>query len=180
MPGVSHFSALRRESDLVHVVYGFAKDFGLSGFKVGVLHSENREVIKAVQDSTYFYSVSTETQRTLTNLLDSSELKGFFNSMREGLAAAYRDTASDLAAHGIPFLPVEGGIVVWLDLRAFLDSISFEAERDLFEHMFEQGRVNISPGKVFHCAEPGWFRLCFTVPESHRREGLKRLINGVT
>ena len=176
MPGVTHFSGLGLKSELVHVVYGFAKDFGLSGYKVGVLHSENREVMKAVQDSTYFYSVSTETQRTLANLLGSPALGGFFEAMRQRLATAYRDTSGELAAHGVPSLPVEGGIVMWLDLRAFLGSASFEAERALFERTFEEARVSISPGKVFHCSEPGWFRLCFTVPEARRLEGLQRLI----
>ena len=176
MPGGTHFSGLGLQSEHVHVVYGFAKDFGLSGYKVGMLHSENREVMKAAQDSTYFYSVSTETQRTLANLLGSPGLGGFFEAMRERLAAACGDISDELAAHGIPFLAVEGGIVMWLDLRAFLGSASFEAERDLFDRIFEQGRVSISPGKVFHCSEPGWFRLCFTVPGPHRKEGLKRLI----
>jgi aspartate/methionine/tyrosine aminotransferase len=176
MPGVTHFSGLGLESKRIHAVYGFAKDFGLSGYKVGVLHSENREVMRAVQDSTYFYSVSMETQRTLANLLGSPGLGGFLDAMRQRLAAAYRDTSLELAAHGIPFLAVEGGIVMWLDLRAFLGSASLDAERDLFNRVFEQGRVSISPGKVFHCSEPGWFRLCFTVPGPHCREGLKRLI----
>jgi aspartate/methionine/tyrosine aminotransferase len=177
MPGVAHFSGLGLKSDLVHVVYGFAKDFGLSGYKVGVLHSENREVMRAVQDSTYFYSVSMETQRTLAGLLAHPALGGFLEAMRQRLAAAYRDTAGELAAHGISSLPVEGGIVMWLDLRVFLRSPSFDAERVLFDGVFERGRVNISPGRVFHCSEPGWFRLCFTVPGSRRKEGLKRLIS---
>lgn len=176
MPGASYSSALELDSDLVHVVYGFAKDFGLSGYKVGVFHSHNRDVIKAVQDSTYFYSVSTATQRTLGNLLDNPGLQGFFSAMRERLTAAYGDAASYLASHGIPFLPVEGGIVMWLDLRAFLASMSFEAESDLFEQMFEGAKLSISPGRAFHCIEPGWFRLCFTVPPSHLSEGLKRLV----
>ena len=66
--------------------------------------------------------------------------------------------------------------MIWLDLRAFLTSPTFDAERDLFERIFERARVSISPGQVFHCTEPGWFRLCFTVPEARRREGLKRLV----
>jgi aspartate/methionine/tyrosine aminotransferase len=180
MPGVRHFSGLTLESGLVHVVYGFAKDFGLSGYKVGVLHSENMEVMRAVQDSTYFYSVSVHTQRTLANLLANPGLGVFFEAYRQRLAAAYTEVCANLANSNIPFLPVEGGIVVWFDLRSFLSDASFEAERRLFEHMFERYRVNISPGRVFHCTEPGWFRLCFAVPEPHRREGLRRLIEGVT
>jgi aspartate/methionine/tyrosine aminotransferase len=161
--------------DLIHVVYGFAKDFGLSGYKVGVLHSENRTLIRIAQDMAYFHSVSMQTQRTLTNLLAAPGLQHILEEMRTRLLLAYQHTTRRLSEHAVRFLPVEGGVVVWLDLRCFLASASFEAERRLFEAIFEDCRVNISPGRVFHCAEPGWFRLCFTVPESHRVEGLKRL-----
>jgi aspartate/methionine/tyrosine aminotransferase len=175
MPGVSHFSGLRLESDLIHVVYGFAKDFGLSGYKVGILHSEDSEVVKAVQDSAYFYSVSMQTQRALANLLSRPQIDGFLKGMRERLVKVYELTREDLASNAIDALPVEGGIVLWLDLRRYLPSASFEGERALFDAVLEECRVNISPGQAFHCPEPGWFRLCFTVPEPERAEGLRRL-----
>jgi aspartate/methionine/tyrosine aminotransferase len=176
MPAVTHFSGLGLESGLVHVVYGFAKDFGLSGYKVGVLHSRNKEVIKTVQDSTYFYSVSMQTQRTLANLLGSRQLGGFLDRMRSRLLEAYEHVTGELAGNGIPFLPVRGGIVLWLDLRGFLTSASFDGERSLFDRIFEELKVSITPGQAFHCLEPGWFRLCFTVPETHRAEGVRRLL----
>lgn len=176
MRAVTHYSGLGLESGLVHVVYGFAKDFGLSGYKAGVLHSRNQEVIKTVQDCAYFYSVSMQTQRTLANLLGSQQLGGFLDKMRSRLLRAYEHVTGELAGNGIPFLPVRGGIVMWLDLREFLTSASFEAERALFNQIFEELKVSITPGQAFHCLEPGWFRLCFTVPEAHRTEGLKRLV----
>jgi aspartate/methionine/tyrosine aminotransferase len=176
MPGVTHTSGLGFESDLVHVVYGFAKDFGLSGYKVGILHSENEEVIKAVQNSAYFYAVSGQTQRSLTHLLSSPQLPSFLGQMRTELLRAYEHTHGELAKHALSFLSVEGGIVMWLDLRRFLALPTFEGERELFDAIFEECRVSISPGQAFHCIEPGWFRLCFTIPESHRTEGLRRIL----
>jgi 1-aminocyclopropane-1-carboxylate synthase len=95
--------------------------------------------------------------------------------MRERLVESYRHVTGLLEEHSVRFLPVEGGIVLWLDLRRFLPSDTFEGERELFVKVFEECRVSISPGYAFHCVEPGWFRLCFTVPEPHRTEGLKRL-----
>jgi 1-aminocyclopropane-1-carboxylate synthase len=175
MPRVKYHSGLAIPREHVHVVYGFAKDFGLSGYKVGVLHSEHREVIKAAQDSSYFYSVSLQTQRTLANLLDSPELDSFLEEVRLRNLKAYRQVSGWLEDSRISHLPVQGGIVAWLDLRHLLPSMSFEGERGLFDDILGQCRVSISPGQVFHCTEPGWFRLCFTVPESHRTEGLTRL-----
>jgi 1-aminocyclopropane-1-carboxylate synthase len=80
-----------------------------------------------------------------------------------------------LSRHGIPYVPVSGGIVIWIDLRKFLLSPSFEDEQQLWKRLLDQDRVSISPGQAFHCNEPGWFRLCFTAPAAHLDAGLERL-----
>src|SRR5207244_12987790 len=41
-------------TDRVHVIWGFAKDFGLSGLKVGVLHTGRPEVRDAARALAYF------------------------------------------------------------------------------------------------------------------------------
>jgi len=175
LPAAEHASALRLASERCHVVYGFAKDFGLSGYKVGVLHSENEAVIRAAQAGCYFYTVSASVQRQLGNLLRHKRLGAFLHGMRERLAAAHAQTCSRLEACGAICHPMQGSIVLWLDLRPFLARSSFAAERALFDQIFKECRVNLPPGQAFHCSEPGWFRLCYTVPEAHRHEGLDRL-----
>lgn len=176
LPKVGYCSALRFSNPLVHVVYGFAKDFGLSGYKVGILHSEHPMVIRTSQDLAYFHSVSVLTQRVLASVLRDARLVEFWRTLRARLEAVYRETTGALSEAGISFLPLQGGIVLWLDLRAFLSTSSFVGERQLCEQIFNQCRVSIAPGELFHCGEPGWFRLCFTLPEAARREGLRRLI----
>ena len=175
LPGERHFSCLAIESPSLHVVYGFAKDFGLSGYKVGVVHSRNRGVIEAVQALCYFHPVSQPAQRMLAGLLRSVGLPGFLDTARERLAQAHRVASGALGSMNVPVLPVAGGIVLWLDLRARLREPSFAAERELWQEIFTEAKVSITPGGGFHCSEPGWFRLCFTVPSSHLREGLRRL-----
>lgn len=177
MPGVAHCTGLAFESPLVHVVYGFAKDFGLSGYKVGILHSGNEQVNRAVRDSAYFHTVSAQTQRMLAAFLRSPGLGAFFKTLRSGLASACEHASGILGSAGIATLPVEGGIVLWLDLSSYLKECTFDAEKALFTAVFDQCRVNISPGRAFHCSVPGWFRMCFTVPESDRAEGLKRILD---
>jgi len=175
LPGVTHATALADENAEVSVVYGFAKDFGLSGFKVGIHYSDNSDLVKVMQDTAYFHAVSMQTQRTLTGLLEDPELPAFLDTMRARLSGRYVATADALSESGIPHLRVEGGIVMWLDLRHFLTAPSFECERALYEAIFSSCRVSISPGQAFHCPEPGWFRLCFTMPQAAHSEGLRRL-----
>ena len=42
----------------------------------------------------------------------------------------------------------------------FLTDITPEAEVTLWNKFFDAG-VYITPGKAFHCTEPGWFRIVF-------------------
>lgn len=42
----------------------------------------------------------------------------------------------------------------------FLSDITPEAEVMLWNKFFDAG-VYITPGKAFHCVEPGWFRIVF-------------------
>jgi aspartate/methionine/tyrosine aminotransferase len=175
MPGHSAVSGLSIAGSRVHVVYGFAKDFGLSGLKTGVLHSENSVVIQAAQKCAYFHPVSMQSQRTLANLLSNPDLGGFLNLMRSRLHRSFERAATSLSDCGIEFLSPEGGIVLWLDLRSFLNPCTLEEELRLCHNVFDSCRVSISPGQAFHCAEPGWFRLCFTVPPDHLEEGMTRL-----
>ena len=179
LPRAQHFSGLRVETHWVHVVYGFAKDFGLSGYRVGILHTENPEVLHAARNSAYFHTVSTLTQRVLAGVLASPRLDEYFEKLRARLDSSYRQATGELEKRGIPFVAAQGGILLWIDLRAFLPAASVAGERELCDRILRDCRVNISPGQAFHCSEPGWFRLCFTMPESHRSEGLRRLVEGL-
>ena len=120
LPGVEHYTGLDLESPLVHVVYGFAKDFGLSGYKAGILHSENQEVLAATQAMAYFHPVSMLAQRVLAGVIRHPRLREFHATLRERLAASYRRATEDLSALGIPFVAAQGGIVLWLDLSSYL------------------------------------------------------------
>lgn len=36
--------------------------------------------------------------------------------------------------------------------------------------------VSIIPGTKFHCSEPGWFRILFSVPEEELQEGTRAFV----
>jgi hypothetical protein len=64
------------------------------------------------------------------------------------------------------------GFSVWTDLRPWLAEQTFAAERALWRRLFEDGRVSMLPGEVFHSHSPGWFRLCHTNDPDAVREGI--------
>jgi 1-aminocyclopropane-1-carboxylate synthase len=141
-----------------------------------VLHTRHPAVRAAAREFAYFAPVSTDTQALLRDLLaDVPWLDGFGATNRARLADSYARTAGLLATAGIPYLPAEAGFSIWVDLRRWLGADSFDGERALWRRLFDEGRVSVLPGEVFHSAEPGWFRLCHTVDAATVREGIDRI-----
>jgi aspartate/methionine/tyrosine aminotransferase len=150
-----------------HVIWGFAKDFGLPGLKVGVLYTQDTEVAAAARALAYFAPVSTHTQALLRAMLtDPVWVTGFLTESRSRLLRSYEGAAGALRAHGIPFVEAEAGFSIWVDLRAWLGGTAgsgpWQAEQALWHRLFTEARVSMLPGEVFAAAEPGWFRLCHT------------------
>ncbi len=160
----------------VHLLWGFAKDFGLPGFKIGVLYSPDPDVCAAARALAYFAATSTDTQALLRDMLaDTAWVARFLAESRRRLAASYGRSTALLTSLGIPFVPVDAGFSVWADLRAWLSASTFAAEHVLWEQIFEQARVNVLPGQVFSSPEPGWFRICHATDWAEVSEGIRRI-----
>jgi len=65
----------------------------------------------------------------------------------------------------IPHQKANAGFFAWLDLRKWLKGDDQASEMQLYQHIFENAKVNISPGLVFRSSVPGFFRLCYARPE---------------
>lgn len=171
-PFVSVLDPLVREGSRarLHVIWGFAKDFGLPGLKVGVLHTEHPEVLAAATALAYFAPVSTHTQALLAGLLDDQDwVAGFLKENQSRLADSYDHAAGCLADRGIPHVRPGAGFTIWADLGRRLP------EHQLWQRMLDEARVNLIPGAAFGGPEPGWFRLCHTTDPGHVREALRRI-----
>jgi aspartate/methionine/tyrosine aminotransferase len=170
-------SSLVYRSERIHTIYSFAKDFGLSGLKIGVYHSTNSDVIEAMRSLSYFSPVSTHTQYLVAEMLrDENWVTDLLSLSKRRLAAAHKFTTERLLAYGIKHSETDAGLFVFIDLRPCLESNTFEAETKLWSDLFYKTRINISPGSAFHCSEPGFFRICFAHPFEILSEGLSRLI----
>jgi aspartate/methionine/tyrosine aminotransferase len=160
--------------DRLHLVWGFAKDFGLSGYKVGVLHTRNADIRAAVVDQARLTSASSDTQALLRDLLsDPSWTDTFLTESRARLAAAYESTTTALTAAGIPYLPAQAGLFLYLDLRAHAPT--FELESALATRIFTDAKVHLTPGAAFHTPTPGYYRLCFTTTPAAVTTAVERL-----
>jgi aspartate/methionine/tyrosine aminotransferase len=163
-------------AERTHVVWGFAKDFALSGFKAGVLHTVHPEVRAAARALAYFAPVSTDTQLLLRELVAGRGwVERFLAVHRARLAGSYRRAAELLAEQAIPHVPAGAGFSVWADLSGWLPTADFDGEQALWRQVGEATRVNILPGGAFGSPVPGWFRICHTVDPVVVRAGITRL-----
>lgn len=163
----------------IHFVYGFAKDFVLSGFKTGVYYSENQEVVSVMKEISYFHTVSNYTQKFIGGLLqDFHFCETFIQENNSKLLTSYKHIKQILKQKlDVDIVPANAGIFVWADFSKFLKDKSFKAELDLFHDIFDTCGVSITPGQYFNCVEPGWFRICFAQDKGFISYAVERLKN---
>lgn len=164
----------------VHVVWGFAKDFGLSGFKAGVILSNSRMVFEALRDQgnrksmAWFSPLDALKHKMLGKVLDADAV-GLMQTYQEKLTKAFTEVKGHL--DGTPAIRyVQLGNPAqffWLDLRSCLRPAPQDFGDYLFEdidrneewlrsHLANDAGVFLLPGQTMRSTEPGFFRVCYT------------------
>ena len=159
----------------VHITGGFAKDFTLSGFRVGFCHSYNAALVNCMQEISYFSCVSSHTQAVLTELLKAPELPEVINTSKSALHKASLFMVDMLAKYNMSATLGQAGIFMMVDLRPYMKGDSAEAEIDLWRLLYEKYKINVSPGALFEADAYGIFRVCFAHPPFVLQQLDKRL-----
>ena len=93
-------------------VYSLSKDFGLSGWRVGAVHTSNADVYKAIEVQSRFTCASNVAQAMANALIgeDDDALREYFADATRTLAARRRAARAVLADAGLPdsFAPHAG------------------------------------------------------------------------
>ncbi|MEU5693188.1 pyridoxal phosphate-dependent aminotransferase [Actinosynnema sp. NPDC020468] len=178
--------------DRVHVVWGFAKDFGLSGFRTGFVVSRSPEVRQAMTDA----GDPLERHRPLSWFSQFDALKQFYvepiatlpvagwHDLMAGYAldlqVSFRAVSDTLTTNGIRFHRPEGtncAQFFWLDLREYLplapppsgpEAVLFgddptDREQNLATYLLTEAKVKLLTGATMFQLDPrGFYRLCFT------------------
>lgn len=159
----------------VHVTSSFAKDFVLSGFRTGICFSFNPNIIQGFASITYYASVSSHTQSLLTAVLKSPELEDIMNLSRERLKIAHDIFTEGMRSIGIPTMKAQAGIFVMADFSEYMETQEFKTEHILWEKIYNDLMINVSPGQLFGCDQPGWFRACYAFDKETVEEAVRRL-----
>lgn len=146
----------------VHIVYSLSKDLGLPGFRVGAIYSNDERVVACATKMSSFGLVSSQTQYLLSAMLsDEKFATNYIVENQKRLKNRHGMLVRGLEGIGIPCLKSNAGLFCWVDMRHLLTANTFEAEIELWKKIVYEVGLNISPGSSCHCAEPGWFRVCF-------------------
>ena len=118
---------------------------------------------------------SSHTQSLLTALLQSPELEGVMDLSRQRLKTAYEIMTKGLADIGVPTMKAQAGIFIMADFSAYMDKQEFAEEHVLWQKVYNDLMINVSPGQLFGCDRPGWFRMCYAFEEDTVKEACRRL-----
>lgn len=167
--------------DDVTVLWGLSKDFGLSGFRFSLLWSRNELLQKAFNEFSHFMEVSSVCQSVCANMFsDKPFLEQHVSTLREKVWSGRQLAESFFDALDVTHVKGEGGFFVWFNLGKFLNEKTFEAEEELYNFIYEHGKVIVCPGKSFFSSEPGWYRMVFTCYEQKQMLiGLNRLATAI-
>jgi aspartate/methionine/tyrosine aminotransferase len=152
----------QKQSEFLHLWYAFSKDLGISGFRVGLVHSLNKRLLQAYENLNLTHAISNHTQWVLQLLLSDVEfMTGYVARNQERLTDAYATVVESLRGLGIPYVPSRGSHFVWADFSAFLARDSAEAELEFWRRLFESTGILLTPGVGFGHSKAGMFRIVF-------------------
>lgn len=145
-----------------------SKDFGSSGFRVGVLYTHNKNILEAFGNLNMFSGVSHPIQAVVGKLLSDDEfVDSFLETSRTLLKVNYDIVTKGLEKMKIPYVVADAGIFVYCDFSSLLPNYSFEGEAQLATLFENYARIVMTPGSSQRDNKPGNFRICyaFVTPE---------------
>lgn len=150
-----------------------SKDFGSSGFRFGVLCTQNKKLVQALGTINIFSSVSHPIQKLISNMLedDSSFVDEFLEKSGYKLHQSYKKCIASLDDMSIPYVDAIAGMFVYCDFSSLLppppssssSPSSFEREAKFFSIVTKYAHIVMTPGEAQReCPEKvGMFRICY-------------------
>jgi aspartate/methionine/tyrosine aminotransferase len=152
----------------VHLLYALSKDFGSSGLRVGILYTQNDDLLDALPSVNIYTCVPGPIQYLVAELLtDDAFVESFLETSRNRLLYSYSICAQKLDEMVIPYVPAVAGVFVYVDFSSLIPSSrKTEASRrdwetDFGKLVFRYARLVMTPGSVQHDPYPGMFRICY-------------------
>ncbi len=170
-------------ADRVYVVNSLAKNFAMSGLRVGWTASTNKTGIAGIAQRQRFTSLGVNLYLQAGAVAAIRDTAGLVGAINKALVPR-RNLAHQLLA-SIPrlrFTLPEAGYYFWVDVSGYMGCRTPEGkvirnDADLATYL--KMEIDRKPGVAVvigsDCAMPGYFRITFAVPEETFTEGAKRI-----
>jgi aspartate/methionine/tyrosine aminotransferase len=198
-PPAAFYSALSIDTEgiidasLVHVLWGFSKDFGANGIRLGMVISQaNPAMLMAMQTCGLYSSPSSLTENAAMAILsDTTFVSSYIKKNQERLSSAFAFAVGILRERGIEHMPgANAAFFLWINLgKKFLENakdnslpevVNIDGEpahkitQVIFDRLMEKN-VFLVLGDAAGAEQPGWFRLVFTQAPELVQEGVRRI-----
>ena len=167
-----------RNNPYLHWWYSFSKDFGISGLRVGLLYSRNKELLSAYTNFNAPQQVSNITQWLLSELVREDEwITTFQRRNRKLLTKAYLTVTDALDELQVPYIAARGSLFVWANFSQYIPELTRESAEAWWEMVFEETGVLLTAPGGLGQPEVGWFRIVFSGMSAEAlQEAMRRLV----
>jgi aspartate/methionine/tyrosine aminotransferase len=166
------------QSDYLHLWYALSKDFAMSGFRFGIVHSLNEAFLKGFENANIPHMVSNLNQWAIGSLLNDNDfILQYIKENRKRLTQSYSLVVDALNEIAVPYIPSRGSLFVWADFSKYLQADSEQGQEDLWIDIYKNTGVLLTPGTGFQHQKKGLFRIVHTaVPRSHLAVAMDRMV----
>jgi aspartate/methionine/tyrosine aminotransferase len=153
----------RRQSPYLHWWYSFSKDFGISGFRLGMVYSHNELLLKAWSNTGAPSMSSNHSQWLLLEVLsDQHWVRAYVDANKQRITDSYALVIRTLRQHKVAYAPAAGSLFVWFNLNHLLTADTDAAELDLWQRMYDETGILLTSPVGQGSAERGWYRMVYS------------------
>ena len=149
-----------------HLMWGMSKDLGIAGFRFGVIHTRNKDVLKVLGGMAIYTGVPAHIQEMGAKMLKDTKWLNqiYFPRNISRLRNNYERFKSFLEGkHKLNVRKASGGFFIWVNFSKFLKKKTVEEEMRLFALLLDKYKLYIIPGSQMASCNPGWFRIVIAI-----------------
>ncbi|GFS01209.1 1-aminocyclopropane-1-carboxylate synthase-like protein 1, partial [Elysia marginata] len=166
------------DPERVHFLWGFSKDFGLSGIRVSTMYTRHPGLIEYFQQTGIYIRPTEMAQNRLQHLIDDRDYmdKQALPEIKRRMWTRHQSIKAQIEGCGGRVHPSPATVFRWLDLSSFLTSPDPQGEQELFDRLYAAG-VHLMTGDSLGHPVSGWFRMVAGLEDDVHSEGMNRLVN---
>ncbi|XP_033112752.1 1-aminocyclopropane-1-carboxylate synthase-like protein 1, partial [Anneissia japonica] len=164
------------DPERTHLIWGFSKDFAMSGMRAGMYYGFSDVVRQQVMNQCRFTEIPGFIQTMLSKMLKDKDWLDdvYYATNRKRLRESYELVSRELTSIGVPYLEASSSLYLYADFRKFLNEPTFAMEKEMWYKFLDAG-IYISPSQAFYSDDPGWFRIVFSVTKDILEIGMERI-----